>query len=121
MPRERAQTRGTLSVTPVIILTLIALLLFVLVWREETWPLSVRLTLMVAGIFFLAFALAAAIYWIQYQQAAVADRWAIAAAHTEEVVRLEIISRMTPEQLFYAQRYAPAVKTAEELAGWRQA
>jgi hypothetical protein len=84
--------RSTLGDT--ILLTLLALAFFVIAWRQEGWPMPIRLMLAGVGVFFLALAIYAAVVWIELNAAEVRRAQTLASP---EIMLAEKISRWNPD------------------------
>lgn len=103
------RTRRGGQLTDIIILILLALACSVVAWRQESWGEGVRILIMLTAVLFLALAIFAAITWIQYNLAVVAEARNKAGMYSERVALLAQISQMNPEQLELVNSYVPVV------------
>ena len=98
----------------VILLTLLALGLFVIAWVEDHWVMPARLILALGGIIFLALAIAAAWLWIQDNAVKIVYRRNQAEAMSGPYILLDRLSKMSESQLALVDQY---VNTIEFVSG----
>lgn len=76
----------------IVIFASCTLLLLAVAQCQDIWPMGMRLMFAGAGLLFAALAIAAVIYWMQYQSANI-------AAVTERAKIVENMAGLNPEQL----------------------
>lgn len=107
----------------VIILILLALGLAVIAWRQEDWNSGVRILIMFGSILFLSLAIVAAVVWIEFNMAVVAEQRQRAAACSERVRYAIELKNLSPEQLAAIGKFVPATEIISGTQGrielWR--
>jgi hypothetical protein len=100
-----------------IVMLLAAAICLILAWEQERWPDWVRIILVVAGVVLLAAAGLELVDWVWYAYNARLGELMAARAQTERAALVEVISRMTPEQISVMSSFAPVVEVLTGLSG----
>lgn len=104
--------RMGVTIPQIILLVLLAVGLLTVVWRQEDWPISIRLTLAFGAVVLLAVAIAAITAWAQYNAAVVEEKRQQAYSCSERVRLVMELRHLNAEQLAVLGQYQQVVQLA---------
>ncbi len=104
--------RMGITIPQIILLVLLVVALLVIVWRQDDWPMMIRLTLAFGAIALMAVAIVAIIAWMQYNAAVIDEQRQRAWACSERVRLVMELRYLNADQLAALGKYAQVVEIA---------